>query len=160
MGIGVGPHCFPHWVPAWPGRGEVIIDLLRIGWAHRHSTTELHPLRKAFVFRRPGADHEGSSAMGLPEAVDLLHTLSPMLSGNLVQPVEEGHDHVVPDKGTPFPGSPPVAELELVSKPLDNRLALPRPRGKGENLGYRGRGVVAGDIEKTAHELQSLGRLA
>jgi len=95
--------------------------------------------------------------MRLPEAVDLLDTLCPVLSRNLVQPVEEGHDPVVPNEGTPLPGGPSVAELELVSQPLEDRLALLGPGPKGEDLWHRSRGVLAGHFEKMAHELQEDG---
>jgi hypothetical protein len=66
----------------------------------------------------------------------------------------------MPDKGTPFTGGPSVAKLELVGQPVDDRLALLGPGGKGEELGYRGRGITAGGLEKMAHELQRLSGLA
>ena len=98
--------------------------------------------------------------MGLPEAVDLLQTLPPVLGGNLVQPVQEGNDPVIPDQRPGLAQRASVAELELVGQPLDDRLALLGPGGKGEELGDRARRIAAGDFEKITHELQGFGGLA
>jgi hypothetical protein len=98
--------------------------------------------------------------LALPELRDRLHAAGPAVQSDLVEAVEHRDDAAMGDEGPPQAPPVTVAQPELVGQPLQQGLPVLGPGGELEDLGHRGRGVPARDIEQVAHEHERLGCLA
>src|SRR5437588_11909097 len=94
-------------LPARSGSLKITIDLARFRWADHHGTAQLHLVGQRFVLGPTATGDERSPAMALPEVVDRPDALCPVLRRHFVQPVEHGHDPMVPDQRPALAQWPP-----------------------------------------------------
>src|SRR5437879_5566156 len=128
--------------------------------ADGHATTEFQSFRKLCILRFTRAQHKRAALISLPKPVYLLHAFRPMLFCDFVQRIKNGHEAVIPDKGSSLPRRPAMTALEMIGHPFNERLVLLAPRRKGEHLGYGCVGINSGRLKKRPDKLESLCCLA